>query len=102
MLRLTPSTTLSVRAVGGHTAAGTLPRQRQFLAGGVDGLLRGNSHFFLVQCGAVLVSSVWAFVFTLGMLWLINRITPVKVTQESESLGLDESIHGEQAYTGSL
>jgi Amt family ammonium transporter len=66
--------------------------------GGVDGLLRGNSHFFLVQCGAVLLSSAWAFVFTLGMLWAINFITPVKVSQSHEELGLDESIHGEQAY----
>ncbi|MCE9584062.1 MAG: ammonium transporter, partial [Planctomycetes bacterium] len=32
--------------------------------GGVDGLLRGNFHFFLVQCGAVIFSTVWAFAFT--------------------------------------
>src|SRR6266508_99618 len=36
--------------------------------GGVDGLLAGNSSFFLKQLGAGLFSSVWAFVFTLGML----------------------------------
>src|SRR2546425_7390565 len=34
--------------------------------GGVDGLLRGGTRFFLVQCGAVLLSSAWAFIFTLG------------------------------------
>ena len=71
-------------------------------SGGVDGLLRGNSHFFLVQCGAVLLSSAWAFVFTLGMLWLIDQITPVVVTQDVETLGLDEGLHGEHAYTGGL
>ncbi len=71
-------------------------------SGGVDGLLRGNSHFFLVQCGAVLLSSAWAFMFTLGMLWIINKITPVKVSEETESRGLDEGIHGEQAYTGEV
>ena len=70
--------------------------------GGVDGLLNGGSHFFLVQCGAVLLSSVWAFGFTLGMLWLINLITPVKVTHEAEAAGLDEAIHGEQAYAGGI
>jgi Amt family ammonium transporter len=69
---------------------------------GVDGLLRGNTHFFLVQCGAVLLSSVWAFVFTLGMLWIINRITPVRVTEATENVGLDEGIHGEQAYVGGV
>ncbi len=65
---------------------------------GVDGLLQGNSHFFLVQCVAVLFSSVWAFAFTLGMLRLIDFITPVHVTEESEHMGLDESLHGENAY----
>jgi Amt family ammonium transporter len=67
-------------------------------SGGVDGLLRGNSHFFLVQCGAVVISSAWAFVFTLGMLWAIDRVTPVKVTEATEEIGLDEGIHGEAAY----
>ncbi len=38
VLRLTPATTLALRGVGGHTADGTLPSQKQFTAGGVDGL----------------------------------------------------------------
>jgi Amt family ammonium transporter len=66
--------------------------------GGVDGLLRGNPRFFFVELGAVAISSVWAFVFTLGMLWLINRITPVRVSAAAEEIGLDEEIHGEIAY----
>jgi Amt family ammonium transporter len=66
--------------------------------GGVDGLLRGNTHFFLIQCLAVIISSAWAFIFTLGMLRVIDFITPVKVTHSHEELGLDESIHGETAY----
>ncbi|HCP90807.1 MAG TPA: hypothetical protein DIT76_01970 [Spartobacteria bacterium] len=66
--------------------------------GGVDGLLAGNSSFFLKQLGAVLFSSGWAFVFTLGMLWIIDRITIVRVEDAHEELGLDEAIHGETAY----
>ena len=50
------------------------------------------------QCVAVLFSSVWAFVFTLGMLWLIDRITPVKVAEGARRTGLDSSLHGETAY----
>ncbi|QQR73370.1 MAG: ammonium transporter [Holophagales bacterium] len=71
---------------------------KAFNPAGVDGLLRGNSHFFLVECGAVLISSVWAFAFTLGMLWVINKITPVRVEEAQEEVGLDEGIHGEKAY----
>ncbi len=32
------------------------------------------------------------------MLWIIDRITPVKVTEAGETSGLDEAIHGEAAY----
>ena len=69
-----------------------------FNPAGVDGLLRGNSRFFFVQLGAVLISSAWAFVFTYGMLWLIERVTPVKVGTAGESEGLDSALHGEAAY----
>jgi len=41
---------------------------------------------------------VWAFGFTYAMLRIINLFTPVKVSEMSEELGLDESIHGEHAY----
>ena len=71
---------------------------KAFNPAGTNGLLYGNPSFFVKQVVAVLFSSVWAFAFTYGMLWVINLFTPVKVTEMSEELGLDESIHGEHAY----
>lgn len=38
VVRLSPATTLTLRAVGGHSLDGTLPRQKEFTVGGVDGL----------------------------------------------------------------
>lgn len=38
VLRLSPATTLLLRVVAGHTASGSLPAQKQFPLGGVDGL----------------------------------------------------------------
>ncbi|MBI3539712.1 MAG: BamA/TamA family outer membrane protein [Candidatus Eisenbacteria bacterium] len=38
VMRLSPATTLNLRLVAGHTASGTLPRQKAFVTGGVDGL----------------------------------------------------------------
>jgi Amt family ammonium transporter len=70
--------------------------------GGVDGLFHGNPHFFFIQLLAVAFSSIWAFGFTLGMLWLIGKFTPVKVTAETEEVGLDLGVHGEQAYEPEL
>jgi Amt family ammonium transporter len=75
---------------------------RAYNPAGTDGLLAGNPGFFVKQCVAVLLSSVWAFVFTYGMLWLIDRITPVKVAAGAEEVGLDETLHGETAYVEGL
>ena len=71
---------------------------RAYNPAGTDGLFAGNTAFFFKQCAAVVLSSIWAFAFTLGMLWLINRFTAVKVEAAVEELGLDEALHGEQAY----
>jgi len=71
---------------------------KSFNPAGVDGLLRGNHTFFFKQLAAVLFSSVWAFVFTFGMLKVIDLFTNVKVQAADEVLGLDAALHGEQAY----
>jgi Amt family ammonium transporter len=64
---------------------------------GADGLLRGGSDFFVKQVLAVVGSSIYAFGFTWGMLWLIDKVTPVRTTEQMEKT-LDQSLHGEQAY----
>ncbi len=70
----------------------------EFNPNGGNGLLAGNSSFFVKQLVAVLFSSVWAFGVTWGMLWLINKFTAVRVEESEEALGLDEALHGEEAY----
>ncbi len=69
-----------------------------FNPAGADGLLTGDVTFFAKECAAAVFSSVWAFGLTLGMLWVIDRITPVKVQEDDESEGLDRTQHGEVAY----
>ena len=71
-----------------------------FNPAGTDGLVAGNGAFFVKQLVAVAISSVWAFGFTFGMLWLIDKVTPVKVQQADEESGLDSALHGETAYLG--
>ncbi|SES85657.1 ammonium transporter [Methanococcoides vulcani] len=65
---------------------------------GADGLIYGGTTFFMIQFAAVAGTSVYAFVFTYMMLKMIDTITPVKVSEEHECLGLDWAIHGENAY----
>jgi Amt family ammonium transporter len=67
-------------------------------AAGADGLLAGNASFFVKQTVAVLGASGVAFAFTYGMLFVINKITPVRVSEEAEAVGLDTALHSEQAY----
>lgn len=65
---------------------------------GANGLLAGNASFFFKETIAVLASGIYAFVFTYIMLWIINKFTPVKVKEEDEKEGLDQKLHGENAY----
>ncbi len=48
IVRLSPATTLYLRGVGGHSPDGTLPLQKQFVLGGVDGL---RAHGFASRRG---------------------------------------------------
>jgi Amt family ammonium transporter len=73
-----------------------------FNPAGTNGLFAGNAEFFIKQLVAVALSSVWAFGFTYGMLWLIDRVTPVRVGDEVETAGLDSGLHREEAYVGAL
>jgi hypothetical protein len=58
---------------------------------GVDGLLMGNPDFLWKQVVAAVVSGLWAFGFTYGMLWLINKMTPVLIDEHTQETGLDQS-----------
>lgn len=67
-------------------------------AAGTDGLLLGGGTFFWKQTIAVVVASIYAFTFTFVALKVINIFTPVRVEDKHEEVGLDDALHGEQAY----
>ncbi len=67
-------------------------------AAGVNGLILGNASFFLKELAAVVAASIYAFFISYLMLWVINKITKVKVTPQDEESGLDAALHGEIAY----
>lgn len=90
-----------VHGVGGFTGTVLLGifASKALNSAGANGLIFGGSSFFLKQLLIASLSAVYAFLFTYIMLWLINKITHVRVTEEEERLGLDQSIHDEEAYT---
>ncbi len=69
---------------------------------GADGLLQGNASFFWKQVLTVVGSSIYAFGFTFAMLFVINKVTKVSTTEGEEELGLDDALHGENAYEGGV
>ncbi|MGB9927370.1 MAG: ammonium transporter [Methanosarcina sp.] len=69
---------------------------------GADGLLYGGTSFFIKQVLVVAGASIYAFIFTYVMLMFIDVITPVKVTDQEQLIGLDISLHGECAYDSIL
>lgn len=66
---------------------------------GADGLFYGNSGFFVSELVGALVAIAWALTVTYALLWIINKITPVRVSDADEQMGLDNALHGESAYT---
>ena len=66
--------------------------------GGQSGLIEGDTAFFFKELVAVLLGAIYAFLFTYLMLIVINFLTPVRVSETEEDLGLDDSQHGEKAY----
>lgn len=67
-------------------------------AAGADGLIFGSGSFFFKEVVAVVAAAAYAFGFTYLMLIIINLITPVRVSEEEEKDGLDNSLLGERAY----
>jgi len=65
---------------------------------GISGLVYGDTHQFLVQLLAVVLTAGYTFIVTYVALKVINVFTPVRVGTEEEHKGLDGTLHGEHAY----
>ena len=65
---------------------------------GVNGLMFGDIHQFLIQVFAVVFTGVYAFGVTYLILKVLNKFHPVRVSEKEELEGLDSSLHGEHAY----
>ena len=62
----------------------------------LPGIDRGEQ--ILRQLGAIGVSWAWAFVMTAVILFVLKITVGLRVTEQEEELGLDISLHGEEAY----
>ena len=66
------------------------------IVGDNQGLIYGDTTLFLIQLKALILVSVFAFVVSYFLFYIVNKITPLRVSEDKEELGLDISQHGEQ------
>jgi len=69
---------------------------------GADGVIMGNWMQLLKQLVGVVSVGGFAFVMTLGLGKLVDKVMGLRVGQVEEMVGLDISQHGERAYGGFL
>jgi Amt family ammonium transporter len=67
-------------------------------ATGSNGLLNGNPGQLITQAFGVVVVASYSALATGGILFLVNLVTPIRVTGDVEETGLDLAQHGEIAY----
>ncbi|EGW39946.1 ammonium transporter [Desulfosporosinus sp. OT] len=65
---------------------------------GADGLFYGNASLLGIQALSVLITVVFAVVATFIILKVIGLVMKLRVSEEQEAIGLNLSLHGEEAY----
>ena len=63
---------------------------------GADGLLYGNTEFFMTQLKALFIVVGYSFIVSLGIFKVISLMLPLRVSQEEEEIGLDTTQHDEK------
>ncbi|MGH9459562.1 MAG: ammonium transporter [Thermoanaerobaculia bacterium] len=68
-------------------------------SGGARGLIDGNPTQVAVQALAAVAAIAWSAAATWAILRLLALVAPLRAGAREEGLGLDISLHGEEAYT---
>lgn len=74
---------------------------------GADGLFYGNPALLKAQIISIVATYLFAAIGTFVILKVVNAFTRIRATEDEELMGLDSTMHGEEAYrdfvlTGSL
>ena len=86
---------VGVHGVGGILGSLLVGVFAQQAFGGVDGWIAGNPHQLLVQLISVAIVAVYSAIITFVLLKVINKITPIRVSEQLEAAGLDTEFQEE-------
>lgn len=96
----------SLDVVGIHGVGGTwgalatgLFASTEINPGGANGLFFGNPGQLWIQFISVVVTMAFAFVMTLIILKVVDKLVGLRITEEEERIGMDTTIHNEAGYT---
>ena len=94
----------SLDVVAAHGVGGTVGAlltgvfAQKAMNGVADGLLFGNPGQLLTQAIAVATALVFSAVMSFILLKIVGAVFPLRATDEEQSIGIDLSGHGEEAY----
>jgi Amt family ammonium transporter len=94
----------SLDVVAAHGVGGTVGAlltgvfAQKALNGVADGALFGNPGQLVTQLTAVLAAIVYSGVMSFVLLKLVGLVVPLRAERDDESVGMDVSQHGEEAY----
>ena len=96
----------SLDVVGIHGVGGTwgalatgLFASTEINPGGANGLFFGNPGQLWIQFVSVAATMIFAFVMTLIILKVVDKLVGLRITEEEERIGMDTAIHNEAGYT---
>lgn len=96
----------SLDVVGIHGVGGTwgalatgLFASTEINPGGANGLFFGNPGQLWIQFVSVAATMIFAFVMTLIILKVVDKLVGLRITEEEERMGMDTAIHNEAGYT---
>ena len=94
----------SLDVVAAHGVGGTVGAlltgvfAQKSLNGIADGLMFGNPAQLGIQMAAIVAAAVYSGVMSFVLLKLVALVFPLRAAEPDESVGLDMSMHGEEAY----
>ncbi|MDX1764316.1 MAG: ammonia channel protein, partial [bacterium] len=90
----------SLDAFGVHGVGGTFGAIATGIFATVNGagLIAGEPKQLMVQLIATAATVVYAFVMTYGLVWILDKVMGMRVSEDEEQVGLDQVHHGENAY----
>jgi Amt family ammonium transporter len=67
--------------------------------GGADGLIGGNAMQPVIQSIGIVATIAYSGAITFVLLKVIGLVTPIRADVRMEGIGLDVSLHSEEAYS---